>query len=45
MGSSGVVGNDSAMLYDSISTISQGQSSLYTPPIGPSIGEFQPQFF
>ncbi|KAM8702780.1 hypothetical protein ACLKA7_005140 [Drosophila subpalustris] len=32
------VGNDSSMLYDSIATISQGQSTLYTPPIGPSIG-------
>ncbi|KRG07277.1 uncharacterized protein DDB_G0283357 isoform X5 [Drosophila mojavensis] len=32
------VGNDSAMMYDSIASISQSQSSLYTPPIGPSIG-------
>ncbi|XP_068154248.1 uncharacterized protein sv isoform X1 [Drosophila tropicalis] len=31
-------GNDSSMLYDSIATISQGQGSLYTPTIGPSIG-------
>ncbi|XP_043071837.1 paired box protein Pax-2a isoform X2 [Drosophila grimshawi] len=31
------VGNDSSMLYDSIATISQSQSTLYTPPIGPSI--------
>ncbi|XP_030379521.1 paired box protein Pax-2a [Scaptodrosophila lebanonensis] len=30
-------GNDSSMLYDSIATISQGQSTLYTPSIGPSI--------
>ncbi|XP_068154251.1 paired box protein Pax-2a isoform X3 [Drosophila tropicalis] len=30
-------GNDSSMLYDSIATISQGQGSLYTPTIGPSI--------
>ncbi|XP_030246209.1 myb-like protein I [Drosophila navojoa] len=32
------VGNDSAMMYDSIASISQSQSSLYTPPIGPAIG-------
>ncbi|KAH8403603.1 hypothetical protein KR222_003116 [Zaprionus bogoriensis] len=38
LGGSGVVGNDSTMLYDSISTISQGQSTLYTPPIGSSVG-------
>ncbi|TDG39232.1 hypothetical protein AWZ03_014346, partial [Drosophila navojoa] len=31
------VGNDSAMMYDSIASISQSQSSLYTPPIGPAI--------
>ncbi|XP_037722120.1 paired box protein Pax-5 isoform X6 [Drosophila subpulchrella] len=30
--------SDTSMLYDSISTISQTQSSLYTPTIGPSIG-------
>ncbi|XP_050742883.1 putative uncharacterized protein DDB_G0282133 isoform X2 [Drosophila biarmipes] len=30
--------SDTSMLYDSISTISQSQSSLYTPTIGPSIG-------
>ncbi|EDV45208.2 uncharacterized protein Dere_GG16406, isoform B [Drosophila erecta] len=31
-------GSDTSMLYDSITTISQTQSSLYTPAIGPSIG-------
>nr|NP_001162834.1 shaven, isoform I [Drosophila melanogaster]ACZ95103.1 shaven, isoform I [Drosophila melanogaster] len=31
-------GNDTSMLYDSITTISQTQSSIYTPAIGPSIG-------
>ncbi|XP_060661201.1 paired box protein Pax-6 isoform X8 [Drosophila nasuta] len=31
------IGNDSTMLYDSIATISQSQSTLYTPPIGSSI--------
>ncbi|ACY70474.1 hypothetical protein DVIR88_6g0011 [Drosophila virilis] len=35
---SAVGGNDSSMMYDSIASISQGQSTLYTPPIGPSIG-------
>ncbi|XP_017015439.2 uncharacterized protein sv isoform X1 [Drosophila takahashii] len=30
--------SDASMLYDSIATISQTQSSLYTPTIGPSIG-------
>ncbi|XP_065723397.2 paired box protein Pax-6 isoform X2 [Drosophila suzukii] len=30
--------SETSMLYDSISTISQTQSSLYTPTIGPSIG-------
>ncbi|XP_030566581.1 paired box protein Pax-2a [Drosophila novamexicana] len=34
---SAVGGNDSSMMYDSIASISQGQSTLYTPPIGPSI--------
>ncbi|KRK05000.1 paired box protein Pax-5 isoform X9 [Drosophila yakuba] len=33
-----VSGSDTSMLYDSITTISQTQSSLYTPAIGPSIG-------
>ncbi|KAH8272508.1 hypothetical protein KR044_012220, partial [Drosophila immigrans] len=33
------IGNDSTMLYDSIPTISQSQSTLYTPPIGSSIGD------
>ncbi|XP_064537507.1 paired box protein Pax-2a isoform X2 [Drosophila montana] len=32
-----VAANDSSMMYDSIASISQGQSTLYTPPIGPSI--------
>ncbi|KAH8376042.1 hypothetical protein KR093_010960 [Drosophila rubida] len=32
------IGNESTMLYDSIATISQSQSTLYTPPIGSSIG-------
>ncbi|KMZ07381.1 paired box protein Pax-5 isoform X10 [Drosophila simulans] len=31
-------GSDTSMLYDSITTISQTQSSIYTPAIGPSIG-------
>jgi len=31
--------SETSMLYDSISTISQTQSSLYTPTIGPSIGK------
>ncbi|XP_039152175.1 paired box protein Pax-2-A isoform X3 [Drosophila simulans] len=30
-------GSDTSMLYDSITTISQTQSSIYTPAIGPSI--------
>ncbi|XP_017853582.1 GATA zinc finger domain-containing protein 14 isoform X1 [Drosophila busckii] len=34
----GTAGNDSSMVYDSIATISQGQSTLYTSPIGPPIG-------
>ncbi|ALC48142.1 sv [Drosophila busckii] len=33
----GTAGNDSSMVYDSIATISQGQSTLYTSPIGPPI--------
>jgi hypothetical protein len=33
-------GNDSnSLLYDSITTISQTQNSMYTPSIGPTIGE------
>ncbi|XP_033168322.1 paired box protein Pax-2-A isoform X2 [Drosophila mauritiana] len=35
-------GSDTSMLYDSITTISQTQSSIYTPAIGPSIGSLTP---
>lgn len=32
-------GSDASLLYDGIATISQTQSTLYTPPIGASIGK------
>lgn len=36
----GAAGND-AMIYDSITSISQTQNSLYTPSIGASIGKYR----
>lgn len=36
----GTSGND-AMIYDSITSISQTQNSLYTPSIGTSIGKYR----
>lgn len=33
-------GSTESILYDSITTISQAQSSLYTPPLVSSLGKF-----
>lgn len=38
--SSGGIGSTESILYDSITTISQAQSSLYTPPVVTSLGKF-----